>query len=519
MGIPSVPKFNIPNLCGASAAMNDMLKKKDELMKELEIGLELDASVLKDKMDIGLKDLQQKIKKLAPEMPALPALSLQSELKSLTGISQATASGKILHDLKKLELSTKFGAALEAAGSSFGAMAKAMETNILGGGSGCNCGIPNMLIGGDGVVKEKPENPVTPTKETEGEDKSTVIVPAKVINTAMSNGVAAFKAAAPVMLGGLKKVVQNLTATDGVITEETLQIAREADAKIKSQIGETHPQIKKTQKAYTEYGAFNTVDKEKAIAEPEETTAKTSPSGVGDQKVSLRNDEILVEQVEKEFVKLDSELTAAIKRISMALRGMSKEFPENISEELDADTDNPTIMVWMPSGDYSKDKIRFERNIRVAGNLQRSWRKQMKRLIGKYKPTLKSSRFGAYTPHYLDRFSEEILLKMGGRIEQLDRRYSDFLGEYSVECPEPGEPRGPKLDTDAIGKLAILNAHSNFISLGFHQSGLKRVRTTANPELGPTVFLGPSYKFLGGAHGNGIRRDPQLGKLEKEHTL
>ncbi len=395
-----------------------------------------------------------------------------------------------------------------------------METNILGGGSGCNCGVPNMLIGNDGVVKEKPENPVTPTEESKGEDKSTVIVPAKVINTAMSNGVAAFKAAAPVMLGGLKKVVQNLTATDGVITEETLQIAREADAKIKSQIGETHPQIKKTQKAYTEYGAFNTVDKEKAIAEPEETTAKTSPPGVGDQKVSLRNDEIMVEQVEKEFVKLDSELAAAIKRISMALRGMSKEFPENISEELDADTDNPTIMVWMPSGDYSKDKIRFERHIRVAGNLQRNSRKQMKRLIGKYKPTVKvHAQHGAYTLHYLGRFSEEILYKMGERIGILNNKYNDFLDEYSVECPEPGEPRGPKLDTASIGKLAILNAHSNFISLGFHQSGLKRVRTTANPELGPTVFLGPSYKFLGGAHGNGIRRDPQLGKLEKEHTL
>ena len=35
MGIPSVPKFNVPNLCGASAEMNDMLKKKDELMKKL----------------------------------------------------------------------------------------------------------------------------------------------------------------------------------------------------------------------------------------------------------------------------------------------------------------------------------------------------------------------------------------------------------------------------------------------------------------------------------------------------
>ena len=446
MGIPSVPKFNIPNLCGASAAMNDMMKKKDELMKELEDGLEIDASALKLKMDVGLKDLQQKIKKLAPEMPSSVDLSLQSELKSLTAISQSTASGKILHDIKKLELSEKFSAALEAGGNSFGDMVKNMETNILGGGSGCNCGIPNMLIGGDGVVKEKPENPVTPTEESKGEDKSTVIVPAKVINTAMSKGVAAFNAAAPVMVSGLKKVVQNLTATDGVITEETLRIAREMDAKIKSQIGETHPQIKKTQKVYTEYGAFNTVDKEKAIAEPEETTAKTSPSGVGDQKVSLRNDETMVEYVEKEFVNLDSQLTAAIKKISMTLRGFSKEYPENISETLDPDSDDPLIKVWMPSGDYQKDKIRLENEIRIAGNLQKSWRKQMKRLIGKFKPTILTSRHGgAYTLYYLDVLSSRIIGLLGERIERLDNKYSDFLDEYSVKRPESGKPHGERI--------------------------------------------------------------------------
>ena len=52
MGIPSVPKFNVPNLCGASEEMNDMLKKKDELMKKLEDKLEASASELKAEMDV-----------------------------------------------------------------------------------------------------------------------------------------------------------------------------------------------------------------------------------------------------------------------------------------------------------------------------------------------------------------------------------------------------------------------------------------------------------------------------------
>ena len=100
----------------------------------------------------------------------------------------------------------------------------------------------------------------------------------------------------------------------------------------------------------------------------------------------------------------------------------------------------------MPSGDYQKDKIRLEKNIRVAGFLQASWRKQMKRLIGKFKPTILTSRHGGeYTLRYLEVLSSRIIGLLGKRIESLDRVYSDFLDEYSVERPEAGKPRGPKV--------------------------------------------------------------------------
>ena len=57
MGIPAIPKFSIPNLCGASPEMDDMLKKKDELMKELEASLEIDASALKEKIELEVEKI------------------------------------------------------------------------------------------------------------------------------------------------------------------------------------------------------------------------------------------------------------------------------------------------------------------------------------------------------------------------------------------------------------------------------------------------------------------------------
>ena len=96
MGIPALPKFNTPNLCGASAEMNDMIKKKDELMKKLEEGLEKDASTLKAEMDTGLKELKDKIKKLAPEMPETADKNFQAEIKGLQGISKSTPQGLLL---------------------------------------------------------------------------------------------------------------------------------------------------------------------------------------------------------------------------------------------------------------------------------------------------------------------------------------------------------------------------------------------------------------------------------------
>jgi len=432
MGIPSVSEFNIPNLCGASAALNDMAKKKNELMKELEAGLELDASVLKEKMDVGLKDLQQKIKKLAPEMPTSVDLNLQSSLKSLSGISQSSAAGKILHDLKKADLTSKFGKALEAAGTSLDTALKSIQSNIAGGGTGCNCGVPNMMIGADGAVKEKPENPVTPVKESLVEVESSLSVPSKSLNEAFASAANMLKTAGPIVLSNMSKIVQHLGGNDGVVNAKTLDLAREADAKIKAAIGVTHPQLKKKEKIAGENKAFNNVDADKAIANPEKSDANTKPSGVGDQKVKLTNGEMLIADLEKSFMSADTSVSIMKKKLLDASQGMSKEYPENISEEKDGVT-----YVWFQPTDAYQEKLRGQ--IKHTNKWQKHRRKAIKDLFWVWKPTEVKG-----VLRHMKSEVEKTTAEFAKVTKAGNDAYDEIKKHWSKPVPGVGEPRGPK---------------------------------------------------------------------------
>ena len=527
MGIPSVPKFNVPNLCGASEEMNDMLKKKDELMKKLEDKLEASASELKAEMDVGLKDLQNKLKKLAPEMPTSIDTNLQSELKSLATINTGSLGGQQLYDAKKLSLSKSFDKALTDAGSSFEKVLKKMEDNLAAGGGGCNCGVPNMMIGADGKVKEKPENPVTPVKESEKEEKSTVVIPKKAMNSAMTLGFGMLKKTAPVMAETLGKITQSLAANDFKVTPETLEIARAADAKMKATIGEFHPQIKKVEAEFAQYNAFNNVDSEKALENPDKKDANTVPTGAGGQAYDTTNGEKLIQKLEKEFKAKNNELSKALLNTSKMIKGFQTEYPDNISEVKDG-----VEYVWMPVGSMPKaisgatkpispDIINFlKSNLRKNQQEQKDIAYRYEQDFEMFRPVIPAR--VSLVRDLRDKWENETKGVMDAAIKGLNDRYAMLKKAYSKPCPPPKTPRGPKtsVGTSDQAKIDLLNAHSNIESFSVHQSGMKLItyhakynrtgKLASNGEMGRWVTYGPDYKSLAAMFGNGIRRKPQL---------
>ena len=61
-------------------------------------------------------------------------------------------------------------------------------------------------------------------------------------------------------------------------------------------IGEFHPQIKKVEAEFAQYNAFNNVDSEKALENPDKKDANTVPTGAGGQAYDTTNGEKLIQK-------------------------------------------------------------------------------------------------------------------------------------------------------------------------------------------------------------------------------
>ena len=124
-----------------------------------------------------------------------------------------------------------------------------------------------MVVGDDGAVKEKPENPVTPIKEAEKEEKSEVTTPNVSLNVALKDAVGLFNKAAPVMTKAMGNIVQEVSLNGPTVTPRMLEIARETDMEMKETIGD-HPGLKRidnniSQSIYLLYKLFLLMNQKK----------------------------------------------------------------------------------------------------------------------------------------------------------------------------------------------------------------------------------------------------------------
>lgn len=149
--------FSIPNLCGASPELNDVLSKLADAKADAKAKLDEAASTAAAAFGeaqnelAGLKNKLQSI-----EIPTLPKLNLQAEIAGLA--SQIPGTPSFISALAKIK--TEFGDDIKAAGLELDSLVSDATKSILGGGDVCAL-VPNLEkeVGSTEPAVQKPIAP------------------------------------------------------------------------------------------------------------------------------------------------------------------------------------------------------------------------------------------------------------------------------------------------------------------------------------------------------------------------
>jgi hypothetical protein len=204
--------FTTPNLCGASEEFNKLAGQFSSIKDSLQGSLEGEIDALKGELTASLAVLEADIKGLIPELPDIPDISLISEIQSLVSLP----AGSLASLTSLANITSQFGDALSQAGFSLDSLVSDATAAFSGGIDLCGGGLPNFVIGPDGIPTLKPEDSGMPNTDPERVDEdgkllaeapSSLSTPSAQINT--SNAALAADAAA-----GAAAVKENLPKTD-----------------------------------------------------------------------------------------------------------------------------------------------------------------------------------------------------------------------------------------------------------------------------------------------------------------
>tara|TARA_B100000963_G_C22581013_1_gene650841 strand:- start:228 stop:1622 length:1395 start_codon:yes stop_codon:yes gene_type:complete len=164
----AIPKFNIPNLCGASPELNNALSKIADLKDSINVNINLDASAAAEALNSKLADVKAGLDGLAPDLPEIPNVNFQSELTSLVSdFDISTPQGLLDFNLKKIELEGKFGDALTKAGKSFDSLISDATSAVSGGGDVCALA-PNLELPAGVTAEEIKEGTAAAVEKAQG---------------------------------------------------------------------------------------------------------------------------------------------------------------------------------------------------------------------------------------------------------------------------------------------------------------------------------------------------------------
>ena len=204
--------FTTPDLCGASEQFNKLAGQFASIKDSLQGQLEGEIDALKSELTASLSVLEADIKGLIPELPDIPDISLISQIQGLAAlpIGSPASLGALAN------ISSQFGGALSQAGFSLDSLVSDATAAFSGGIDLCGGGIPNFVIGPNGIPTLKPEDSGMPDTDPErldedgkllAEPPSSLSTPSAQINT--SNAALAADAAA-----GAAAIKENLPKTD-----------------------------------------------------------------------------------------------------------------------------------------------------------------------------------------------------------------------------------------------------------------------------------------------------------------
>ena len=100
------------NLAGASELFNGLISKLNSVKSSMEAGLEIDPSTLASTLGGDFTSLTSALRSIAPPIPTLPNINLQSALTSLSGLVEGSARHKALLN----DITSNFKTELSAAG-------------------------------------------------------------------------------------------------------------------------------------------------------------------------------------------------------------------------------------------------------------------------------------------------------------------------------------------------------------------------------------------------------------------
>tara|TARA_R110002110_G_scaffold4846_1_gene24440 strand:+ start:2625 stop:3992 length:1368 start_codon:yes stop_codon:yes gene_type:complete len=164
--------FSNPNICGASPELNDVMSKITAAKADAKAKLDESASTAAAAFDeaqnelISLKDKLQSI-----EIPTIPKLNLQSEIKSL--VSQSPGTPSFFSALAKIK--TEFEDDIKGAGFELDSLVTKATESISGGGDVCAI-VPNFEKE-SGSTEPAVQKPIAPKQAVE---KAVVEISSKV---------------------------------------------------------------------------------------------------------------------------------------------------------------------------------------------------------------------------------------------------------------------------------------------------------------------------------------------------
>ena len=319
--------FTTPNLCGASEEFNKLSSQFSGIKNSLQGQLEGEIDALKSELTASLAVLEADIKGLIPELPSIPDVSFISEIQNLA----ALPSGGLSSLSALANIQSQFGSALSGAGFSLDSLVGDATAAFSGGVDLCGGGLPNFVIGPNGLPTLKPEDagmPDTDPKrldeddDIEGEAASSLLTPAAEISSVNALIEAAASNAASNYQEQTAKIRAVISSETGEISNKTKEEFDKADAvaetaAIKAKVP-ANPQTAKVKDAVL---TNKTLPPKEPVIKPVDLTA--------DEQAEIEALRVLQDDISD----LENEMMSEFERLSHLLLKYTKKFPQNITAD------------------------------------------------------------------------------------------------------------------------------------------------------------------------------------------